>query len=213
LNMIFAQQWMVLGGDIFDIPSFSSIQNDYEKGEDITAIFFSFPGNPVNVTFSLFEAAVKYSKGDLIIENPYVLADGFWEILSNLPPDQARKIRIITCLKISDHPAVHPSFNVHAEKPHKKGVRFYDYSGCGEFSHWKIFAESDSKTIFHGSSNLNTRSERLDFELDLLIQSPVVFKELKQILQFDLNCSQPIEHFTGGNIAEKAFSEITVYFS
>jgi len=118
LNNIFAQQWMVLGGDVFSLENeFSEVMED---GQDMCAIFFSFPGNHINTISSLYESVVQFSVGEVIIENPYILAESFWEMLHNLPPEQAKKLRIITSLKVSDHTFVMPSFKVNAGKPHKK---------------------------------------------------------------------------------------------
>jgi len=213
LNTIFAQQWMVLGGDIFDLPDFPP-ETDDEPGEDICAIFVSCPGNPVNVTQSLFESVVSFCSGEVIIENPYILSDSFWDTLSRLPPDQAKKIRIITSIKKTDHIFVPASIKNNAEGPWKNGVRFYDYSECGAFSHWKIFVDSAAKTVFHGSTNLNTRSAMHDYEIDLLVKSPVVYTDVKQILEFDINSSRPLDHNdVDGNILHKLVNELTVYFS
>jgi len=211
LNTIFAVQWMVLGGDVFDLPEYSPADDD---GEDICAIFFSFPGNPVNVAHSLFESVVSHCNREVIIENPYIISESFWDTLSQLPPDQAKKIRIITSIKKTDHEFVPATIRANAEVPWKKGVRFYDYSVCGAFSHWKILIDSDSKTVYHGSSNLNTRSEKLDYEINILVKSPEVYKEIKQILEFDINSSKPLEHEdVHGGIIDKVVNELTVYFS
>jgi phosphatidylserine/phosphatidylglycerophosphate/cardiolipin synthase-like enzyme len=74
--------------------------------------------------------------------------------------------------------------------------------------------DSDAKTIFHGSSNINTRSALHDYELDVLVKSPVVYKEIKQILEFDIHSSKPLDHTdVDGNILDKLVNELTVYFS
>jgi len=95
----------------------------------------------------------------------------------------------------------------------KKGVRFYDYSECGIFSHWKILVDCEAFTVFHGSSNLNTRSAKHDFELNVLVKSKDLFKEIKQQLQFDINSSKQITEFHEANIVDVVVNQITVYFS
>jgi len=214
LNVIFAQQWMVMGGDVYDLPDYPP-ETDEEEGFDICAIFFTFPGNHVNVSQSLIESALVHCKGELIIENPYILSESFWDTLSKLPIPQAKKIRIITSIKKSDHKFVKASMKANGEVPWQNGVRFYDYSATsGLFSHWKIFVESDSKTVFHGSSNLNTRSAFHDYEVDLLVKSQKLYKDIKQQLEFDIKSSRLLEHKdVDGSVVDKVVNELTVYFS
>jgi len=211
LNTIFAQHWMVEGGDVYDLPDISL--DDDEGGEDVCAIFFTFPGNPVNVTHALFQSMVSFCRNEIIIENPYILSEPFWEILSLITTEQAKKIRIITDLKKTDHKFAPDSFKANAEGAYKKGVRFYDYSECECFSHWKILAEASSKIVFHGSTNLNARSASYDFELDVLVKSPPVYKDIKQLLNCDINSSKQINYKdVDGNILDN-INEMAVYFS
>jgi len=53
-----------------------------------------------------------------------------------------------------------------------------------------------------------------DYEIDLLVKSPVVYTDVKQILEFDINSSRPLDHNdVDGNILHKLVNELTVYFS
>jgi len=211
LNRVFAQQWFVLGGELFDIAEFAE---NPDEGEDTCAVFFSFPGNPVNVSQSFFQAAVAHCAGDIIIENPYILNKDFWAALHSIPHEQATKIRILTCVEKTDHKFVPPNFRINAEQPCKNGVRFYDYSHCGVFAHWKIFVDLETQTVFHGSTNLNTRSALHDFEIDVLVKSPRVFNAIKDQLELDLNGAKLTELTeVDANVFDRLINSMAVYFS
>jgi len=215
LNFIFAQQWMVLGGDIFELNHSEDVQ-ELGDGRDMLAIFLSFPGNPVNCCFEYYEQLIQWCEGNVIIENPYIIDEKFWHITHHLEDEQYPKLHFITCLKETDHLIAPPSVKAHALIPYKKGTKFTDYSAVFKrFAHWKIAIDYATKTVFHGSTNLNTRSARHDFEINVLVKSNRLFKEVKKLLQYDIATGRPIpeKDLTGPKIADKAISQVAAYFS
>jgi len=216
LNRIFLQQWTILGGDVYNTDSVvgQHVVDEKPEGNDQIAILFNFPGNPVSLCHSLYRSVIRFADKGVLIENPYIISESFWKVLGDLPPEQAQKIRIISCLKINDHVFVPPNFKVNALKPHTNGVQFFDFSECGAFSHWKVFTAEDTHTVFHGSTNLNTRSEIHDFELDVLVKSPTLYKQVTDLLKGDIRSGKPVDPKAYvGNEADKIVNELTEYFS
>jgi len=214
LNHLFAQQWYILGGDIFPLPDSSGLVGAEDKGEDRCALYFSFPGNPVNICNGFYETAVAHCHSEVIIENPYVISENFWYTLRDLSPEQAAKLRFIVSIKKNDHKFVPPNFKVNAEAPFKKGVRFYDYSECGIFSHWKVLLDMEAQTVYHGSTNLNTRSELHDFELNVLVKSARFCEEVKAQLDLDLAGARQLTlHDVEGIPLDKFVNDVSVYYS
>jgi len=215
LNIVFAQQWMVLGGDIFELNNSEDVP-DPGDGKDMLAIFLSFPGNPVNCCFEYFEELVQWCEGEVIIENPYIIDEQFWHVLHHLEDEQYPKLHFITCLKETDHLIAPPSVRAHALIPYKKGTIFTDYSATYKrFSHLKIAIDFNTRCVFHGSTNLNTRSALHDFEINILVKSNRLFKEVKTIIEHDIHTGQPIpeKDLTGIRVADKAISQVAAYFS
>jgi len=158
---------------------------------------------------------IQFCKDEIIIENPYIISEKWWHTLHHVKSEQNQKMQIITSLKDSDHPAVIPTFNANAHKPCSRGVRFYDYTECGVFSHWKIAVDCNAKTVFHGSSNLNTRSATHDFEVDILVKSPQIFDKVKEILEYDIASGRLIKNteLSKSHGIDKGSFQFTSYFS
>jgi len=216
LNVIFAQQWMVLGGDIFDLHHNEDDIPDYGDGADMCAIFTSFPGNPGNCCFEYHEQLVKWCKGNAIISNPYIIDENWWKNLHHLPDQQYPKLHFITCLKETDHEFAPPSVRAHAGHSAKRGTKWTDYSAEEErFSHWKVAIDFDTKCVFHGSTNLNTRSDLHDFEINVLVKSNRLFKEVKTLLEYDIAVGKiiPEKDYKGARLVDHAVTGATAYFS
>jgi len=181
-----------------------------------TAIFFSFPGNPVNCCFEYYGEIIQWCTGNVIIENPYIIDEKWWHLLHHLEDEQYPKLHIITCLKETDHIFAPPSFRAHAHHPYKKGTKFTDYSALyRRFSHFKVAIDFKTNTVFHGSTNLNTRSALHDFEINILVKSSRLFKEMKTLLDYEIATGQPVpeKELTGLHVTDKVISQVTAYFS
>lgn len=75
------------------------------------------------------------------------------------------------------------------------GVRLFEYSAG--VNHAKV-ALMDDRWIMVGSANLDYRSMRLNFELNLLVHSPAQNAVLAAILEHDFACSQEIRQAVFG---------------
>jgi len=220
LNRLFASQWQVLGGDIYNWKSEKyNPKTNKIAGTDMCALFICFPGNPRNIIQSYFCEIVKYSPRPILIENPYIIDKTFWNALKKLEAVQASKITVINPYTKNDHPINAASIRQHLLDPMTKGLKYYDYSKGKRFSHWKIMIVAGSNIIFHGSYNLNTRSAVHDFEANVLVKSEELYKEVDALLFADIAISAPIDpkkldsKLDAKDIIDKIEVGATEYFS
>jgi cardiolipin synthase A/B len=195
LNQLFASQWIVMGGDIFDAnDSFYFPEMDRNCGDEECTLFTSFPGNPINLIQQYFLALVTYAAAETVIINPYLIDQVFWDRLKCLEEEPSSHISICNPLKVNDIRMNQPAVRCNMFKPFQNGIAFFDYSKTGRFSHWKIAYDNRSDCVFHGSYNLNTRSAIHDFEVGVLVKSKPFADKIKKIIDYDLNHSEKIEN-------------------
>ncbi|ANE48652.1 phospholipase D domain protein [Paenibacillus swuensis] len=193
LNEIFALQWTVLGGDVFDPKdSFYAPETDRRYGEDECTLLSSFPGNPVNLIQQYYLSLIQNVSDETIIVNPYLIDQAFWECLQALDEEQAKWITICNPLEVNDHPTNKSAVRSNMYGPFMKGVTFYDYSHTERFSHWKITYDKRADCFFHGSYNINERSACHDFELGVLVKNKETADKVKTMIEYDLNVSSKI---------------------
>jgi cardiolipin synthase len=204
LNRLFAGGWVVRGGDLFDHTEHFR-QNGRDYGTDVCTVLLSFPGNPQNVIQSRFLELIRYSVGETIIENPYVIDRGFWELLGRLDAKRAERTVLINPFSSEDgdFPFRVASIKCNMWRPHEKGVRVYDYARGRRSSHYKIFLDTGTDTVLHGSYNINNRSAEHDFELCVLVHSKTLAGQVGGILRHDKEVSRRVEqqseHFRNPN--------------
>jgi cardiolipin synthase len=190
LNQLFASQWIVMGGDIFDANDiFYFPEMDRNCGDEECTLFTSFPGNPINLIQQYFLALVTYAAAETVIVNPYLIDQVFWDRLKGLEEEPASHVSICNPLTVNDIAMNQPAVRCNMFKPFVNGISFFDYSKTGRFSHWKIAYDSRSDCVFHGSYNLNTRSAIHDFEVGMLVKSKPFANKIKTMIYYDLNHS------------------------
>ncbi|WP_090790811.1 phospholipase D-like domain-containing protein [Paenibacillus sp. GP183] len=195
LNQLFASQWIVMGGDIFDANDSSYFpEMDRNCGVEECTLFTCFPGNPINLIQQYFLALVSYATAETVIINPYLVDQVFWDRLKGLEEEPANHVSICNPLKVNDIPMNEPAVRCNMFKPFLNGISFFDYSKTGRFSHWKIAYDQRSDCVFHGSYNLNTRSAIHDFEAGVLVKSKTFANKIKTMIEYDLNHSEKIEN-------------------
>ncbi|GGG22198.1 phospholipase D-like domain-containing protein [Paenibacillus abyssi] len=193
LNRLFAFQWIVLGGDIFDPKDeFYAAQEDLHFGDEECTLVASFPGNPVNLIQSYYLSLLAHAGDETIIVNPYLIDEKFWEQLKSLDAEQAQHITICNPLHVNDHPTNLAAVRSHMYRPFRKGVSFYDYSKTERFAHWKITYDKRSDCVFHGSYNINERSACHDFELGVLVRGRAFADTVRGMIAHDLEVSERI---------------------
>lgn len=135
---------------------------------------------------------IRECKGQFIIQNPYVNDDLFWQELSQLDGEQARKIILINPYKAkgNDYAQNASTIQCNMWEPFQRGVSFYSYSH--RMTHWKLALDVAEGEVFLGSYNLNHRSALHDFELNILVKSPQLANRVMTIMKKDLSQSTMI---------------------
>ncbi|WP_224995993.1 phosphatidylserine/phosphatidylglycerophosphate/cardiolipin synthase family protein [Cesiribacter sp. SM1] len=184
LNKNFASKWMVRGGDIFDFRKRHNSQESY--GNDVCTVFGYFPGMKENHIRNYYLQKLKECKGTFIIENPYINDEHFWKQLSELKEEQARKIVLINPYKAkgNDYMQNESAIQCRMWEPLQKGVSFYSYRK--RMTHWKIALDVANNEVFFGSYNLNHRSALHDFEVNVLVESPQLARQVLAMLKHDI---------------------------
>jgi len=72
----------------------------------------------------------------------------------------------------------------------KVGVEIYEYEP--KILHAKLLT-IDNRWVLLGSANMDIRSFRLNFELNLLVSSPEMCPQARQFFESELGNSKPIE--------------------
>lgn len=190
LHEQFASKWMVRGGDVFDYKRTYG-RSDY-YGTDTCTIYGYFPGMKENHIRDYYLRKIKECRGRFIIENPYINDDLFWQELSNLNEEQARKITIINPYKArgNDYAQNVSAIKCRMWEPFQKGVSFYSYNS--RMTHWKIALDVEENEVFLGSYNLNHRSALHDFELNVLVESRQLSGRVQEMLEKDISESTKI---------------------
>lgn len=190
LNKLFASKWMVRGGDVFDYQKHYRSKESY--GTDVCTTYSHFPGMEENHIRNYYLQKIKECKGKFIIENPYINDELFWQELSRLSKDQARKIILINPYKAKGNDYIQNASTIKCKmwEPSQRGVIFYSYEN--RMTHWKIALDVAESEVFLGSYNLNHRSAMHDFELNVLVESKQLAEEVKEMLETDMAQSSKI---------------------
>lgn len=190
LNKEFASKWMVRGGDVFDYQKHYRSSDSY--GTDVCTVYSYFPGMKENHIRDYHLRKLKECRGPLIIENPYINDELFWETLAKLDAKQAQKITLINPYKASgnDYLQNESSIKCRMWEPFQKGVKFYSYSR--RMTHIKVCLDVASDEVFFGSYNLNHRSALHDFEVNILVESRQFAQKVNEMLQKDISQSTRI---------------------
>ena len=190
LNKEFASKWMVRGGDVFDYQKHYRTLDSY--GTDVCTVYSFFPGMKKNHIRDYHLRKLKESRGQLIIENPYINDELFWEELAKLEEEQARKITLINPYKAKGNDYLQNASSIKCRmwEPFQKGVTFYSYSR--RMSHIKVMLDVEADEVFFGSYNLNHRSALHDFEVNVLVESKDFAEKVAAVLRKDISESTKI---------------------
>lgn len=184
LNKEFASKWMVRGGDVFDYTEHHRSKEKY--GTDSCTVYSFFPGMQKNHLREYYLHKIEFCEGPLIIENPYINDEAFWEKLSGLSEEQAKKITLINPYKAKGNDFLQNESAIKCRMwaPFQKGVTFYSYQQ--RMTHLKIALDVQNNEVFFGSYNLNHRSALHDFEVNILVHSKKFTEQIQQQLQRDM---------------------------
>jgi len=153
----------------------------FEQEDDAVLIHPSGPTDDLDSCHLFFINAAATAKERLWITTPYFVPD--IAVASALAAASLRgvDVRILLPLK-SDHFLVYLAAHSYQETMHHSGVSLYRYTEG--FMHQKILL-IDNHTASVGSANLDNRSFRLNFELNVISSSSRFVSEVSEMLKND----------------------------
>ncbi|MBN2485754.1 MAG: cardiolipin synthase [Bacteroidales bacterium] len=186
LANVFREDWAyATGGEVLpEIPT-----NTNETGESTVAVLPSDPDQFQNATAMVFFEALNNAKKSILLTSPYFIPDE--PIIRALECAALRgvDVKIIVPFK-SDVLLAHLAAVSYYAQLIPLGVKVYEYKPS--MLHAKTLIIDDNISIV-GSANMDIRSFRLNFELNVLIIDEKVARELKNKFMHDLQNSKYID--------------------
>lgn len=134
-------------------------------------------------------AAIAYASERVYLVTPYFIPDQ--GLLTTLQLAAARGVEITLVVPgHSDHAFVTWASRAYYEPLLRAGIRIYERGA--PFLHAKVMVVDNAWALV-GSSNLDIRSFRLNFEANLELRSPALVETLLRAIAEELEASQPVE--------------------
>ncbi len=187
LQRVFAEDWdfaadeMLTGDNYFPEP--------FEKGAERVQVVWSGPDQDDNATRETFFTAMTSARRHLWIATPYLVPDG--ALLTALRSAALRgvDVRILTQSWPPDHWISHWAGRYFWEELLVSGVRIFEYTGG--MMHAKVMI-ADGAWASMGTANLDVRSIRLNFEVNLHLHSLGTVERLEADFRRDLRASREV---------------------
>ncbi|MGD2029388.1 MAG: cardiolipin synthase [Desulfobacterales bacterium] len=160
-----------------------------ENGSEKTLLIASGPADAFDTCSLMFVHAIHMARKRLWIASPYFVPDT--QVLSALKLAVLKGVDVrILIPEKPDHRTVYLASFSYYENTLPFGIKIYRYTKG--FMHQKVFIV-DSTCAAIGTSNLDNRSFRLNFELTLLNFDSSFIKKVEDMLREDFSCSRPVE--------------------
>ncbi len=150
-------------------------------GEAQVAVVDRWPGKNPKLMRRAYANAINAAKDSVVIMNPYFVPLNIIENAIEKAIDEGVKVDIMLSAK-SDVPLVPDGVWRVGYKLMKRGANVYMYNGG--FNHSKVMGV-DGKFITVGSTNLNSRSLRYDYETNIFVFGKEDAQALQQIIEKD----------------------------
>ena len=151
------------------------------NGEAQVAVVDRWPGKNPKLMRRAYANAINAAKDSVVIMNPYFVPLNIIENAIEKAIDEGVKVDIMLSAK-SDVPLVPDGVWRVGYKLMKRGANVYMYNGG--FNHSKVMGV-DGKFITVGSTNLNSRSLRYDYETNIFVFGKEDAQALQQIIEKD----------------------------
>lgn len=201
---IFAKDWYFVNNERLD-----NLIKEYEKergGDTTIQVVSSGPDQKTPLIYNALLTAISMAKEKIDIITPYLIPDQpLVELLKNLSM-RGIKIRLILPGK-SNHPLVAAAGKSYYEELMEAGVEIYETKNS--MLHAKIVI-IDGYWCTVGSTNMDTRSFRLNFELDIVVYSKSFSKKINILIEnyLMLSTKKDYEHFAKRNYILRLFEGI-----
>jgi cardiolipin synthase A/B len=186
LQHVFAEDWHYAAEEVLEGPSYFPIPA--EPDTDPAQIILGGPDLPAEPMAEAMIAVLNHAKERAWITTGYFAPDARLHSALRLAAVRGVDVRMINTEK-SDHPYLAHIAQSYYEELLSAGVRIFEYRPG--IYHGKAFLVDDLLMI--GSANCDDRSMRLNFELNILIESAQGADALASILSQDLAESGEID--------------------
>ena len=159
------------------------------SGNAVIQVLESGPDTEFKALYQAIFSAINQAKKEILFTTPYFIPDPAINTALQVAAMQGVKVKIILPQK-NDAPMVQRASRSFYEELLSVGVEIYEY--IPRVLHAKMMI-IDEKMTFLGSANMDIRSFRLNFELNLLIFGPEVAIQAKDFFTKDLSMSQRID--------------------
>jgi cardiolipin synthase len=158
-------------------------------GSAVIQVLESGPDTEFKSLYQSMFAAITLAKKEILLTTPYFIPDPAINTALQVAAMQGVQIKIILPQK-NDAPLVQRASRSFYEDLLQCGVQIYEY--IPRVLHAKMMI-IDEKMTFLGSANMDIRSFRLNFELNLLTFGPGTATQAKDFFLKDLSMSQRID--------------------
>jgi len=157
------------------------------SGNIPTIVVPSSPADDMETCTFLLLALINGAQKRLWISSPYFVPDETLYDALQLAAMRGVDVRILLPA-VADHLLIYLSAFSYLESGERAGVKFYRYTSG--FLHQKVWLVDDDLAAV-GTTNLDNRSMRLNFEITLLFADPAFAAQTAQMLERDFADATP----------------------
>jgi cardiolipin synthase len=187
LQDVFADDWFFATGEKISAPAFFPVAGS--EARHLTHVVLGGPDRRNEPISKSIVSLLNEASGRVWIATGYFVPDDVILAALELAASRGVDVRLLISEK-NDHPWLVVVGRSYYGQLLAAGVRIFEYS-VG-INHAKVML-ADDRWAMIGSANLDYRSMRLNFELNLLFHSAERNGELARILEHDFKISQEID--------------------
>ena len=183
LERVFQADWLLTGGDAFEPSPMSE-----EPGQEWVQVISSGPNESEDNVLPLLFAQFAAARERIDILTPYLVPDYGLVAALRIAARQGVAVRVLVPGK-SNHPMVAAAGRSYYDELLEGGVQLFELSGG--MLHAKAVL-IDGRWAMVGSTNLDNRSFRLNFEINLATSSTSFCADLGRLFESWLGGAHPI---------------------
>ncbi|MBI3461942.1 MAG: cardiolipin synthase [Planctomycetes bacterium] len=187
LQQVFAEDWFFASDEELLAPELYPAVG--EPGDQVVQIVASGPDMPVEVAHELFVAAIALARQRVLIETCYFVPPESIRVALQSAAHRGVTVQIILPAR-SAHLTALLAAHSYYEELLASGVQIFEYAPG--LLHSKMMVV-DSDWSYVGSTNLDNRSLRLNFEVGAVFYGSSMTERLAQVFQADLGRSQGLD--------------------
>lgn len=185
LHEVFAEDWYFATGE--DLLRSRYFPPQAAVGDAIVQVVASGPDDPARAIHATLFHAIAAAQHRVWIATPYFVPDAALMAALTATANRGVEVRLLVPEK-TDHPLADRAGESFLPMLLEAGVAVFRYE-AGMLHSKLVVVDGQWGTL--GSANMDIRSFRLNFEVNLLLSSPAVARELEEIFQKDLLRSSP----------------------